>query len=88
MATHSSIFAWRSPWTEQRGRLQPMGLDRSERFTHTSYVASVIKKDVNTLQIHKTPVQASSLDLVLYDLVYLSQGEAGAWKADSIVVKS
>ena len=26
MATHSSIVAWRNPWTEEPGRLQPMGL--------------------------------------------------------------
>ena len=26
MATHSSILAWRNPWTEEPGRLQPMGL--------------------------------------------------------------
>ena len=25
MATHSSILAWRSPWTEERGGLQSMG---------------------------------------------------------------
>ena len=25
-ATHSSILAWRIPWTEEPGRLQPMGL--------------------------------------------------------------
>ena len=25
MATHSSILAWRSPWTEEPGGLQPMG---------------------------------------------------------------
>ena len=25
MATHSSILAWRIPWTEELGRLQPMG---------------------------------------------------------------
>ena len=25
MATHSSIFAWRIPWTEETGRLQSMG---------------------------------------------------------------
>ena len=25
MATHSSIFAWRIPWTEEPGGLQPMG---------------------------------------------------------------
>ena len=28
MATHSSILAWRSPWTEEPGRLQFMGLQR------------------------------------------------------------
>ena len=25
MATHSSIFAWRTPWTEEPGRLQSIG---------------------------------------------------------------
>ena len=25
MATHSSIFAWRIPWTEDPGELQSMG---------------------------------------------------------------
>jgi len=25
MATHSSIFAWRIPWTEKPGGLQPIG---------------------------------------------------------------
>ena len=28
MAIHSSILAWRSPWTEEPGRLQSMGLQR------------------------------------------------------------
>ena len=28
MATHSSILAWRIPWTEERGGLQSMGLPR------------------------------------------------------------
>ena len=28
MATHSSIFAWRIPWTEVLGTLQSMGLKR------------------------------------------------------------
>ena len=27
-ATHSSILAWRIPWTEEPARLQPMGLQR------------------------------------------------------------
>ena len=31
MATHSSIFAWRIPWTEESDRLQSMG---SQRIRH------------------------------------------------------
>ena len=30
MATHSSIVAWRIPWTEELGRLQSMGLQESD----------------------------------------------------------
>ena len=30
MATHSSILAWRIPWTEESGGLQPMGSQRVE----------------------------------------------------------
>ena len=29
MATHSSLLAWRIPWTEEPGRLQSMGLQRA-----------------------------------------------------------
>ena len=29
IATHSSILAWRIPWIEQPGRLQPMGSQRA-----------------------------------------------------------
>ena len=28
MATHSSILAWKIPWTEELGRLQPFGSQR------------------------------------------------------------
>ena len=28
MATHSSTFAWKIPWTEEPGRLQSMGSQR------------------------------------------------------------
>ena len=31
MATHSSILAWRIPWTEESGRLQPI---ESQRVVH------------------------------------------------------
>ena len=39
MATHSSILAWRIPWTEKSGGLQSMGLQSqtqlSDKHTHT-----------------------------------------------------
>ena len=31
MATHSSILAWRIPWTEEPGKLQSMGSQRATR---------------------------------------------------------
>ena len=31
MATHSSILAWRIPWTEEPGRLQSIGLQNRIR---------------------------------------------------------
>ena len=30
MATHSSTLAWKIPWTEKPGRLQSMGLGKSD----------------------------------------------------------
>ena len=30
MAAHSSILAWRIPWTEEPGRLQSMGAQESD----------------------------------------------------------
>ena len=31
MATHSSILSWRTPWTEEPGGLQSLGLQRVGR---------------------------------------------------------
>ena len=38
MATHTSVLAWRVPWTEEPGGLSPCSLKEShatQRFTHT-----------------------------------------------------
>ena len=35
MATHSSILAWRIPWTEELGRLQSMGCKELDMTEHT-----------------------------------------------------
>ena len=37
MATHSSIFAWRIPWTEEPGGLQSIGLQRVNTAEQLSY---------------------------------------------------
>ena len=34
MATHSSILAWRIPWTEELGKLQSMGLQNWTRLSN------------------------------------------------------
>ena len=48
MATHSSILAWRNPWTEKPGGLQSIALqsDRTEATQHTQYadIIQVSKK--------------------------------------------
>ena len=45
MATHSSILAWETPWTEGSGGLQSMGLtkesDMTERLNKNKYYQSI-----------------------------------------------
>ena len=49
MATHSGILAWKIPWTEEPGGLQPMG---SQRVGHySSDYAEDPSKLLNTLNI-------------------------------------
>ena len=43
MATHSSILAWKIPWTEKPGGLQSMGLQRVryDRVTNTLLIENL-----------------------------------------------
>ena len=41
MVTHSSILPWKSPWMEEPGRLQSMGLQESD-MTETKHTHSQI----------------------------------------------
>ena len=41
MATHSSILAWRIPWTEEPGGLQSMGLQRVRHYCGTKTLISI-----------------------------------------------
>ena len=42
MAIHSSTIAWKIPWTEEPGRLQPMELQRVGHTTEWLYLLSQI----------------------------------------------
>ena len=50
MATHSSILAWRIPWTEEPGSYSPWSgkeLDMIERLTHTHTHTGNFKSKTN-----------------------------------------
>ena len=54
VATHSSIRAWKIPWTEEHGRLQSMGSDTTEQlhFSQVEFILDVqswlsIQKSIN-----------------------------------------
>ena len=42
MTTHSSILAWRIPWTEKPSRLQSMGLQRVRQNSATNSFFSLL----------------------------------------------
>ena len=43
LATHSSILAWRIPWTEESGRLQSMGSQKVRHNYHFHFLFLHIK---------------------------------------------
>ena len=50
MATHSSTFAWKTPWTEKPGRLQSMGsrrVDTTEQL-HFHFHFHALEKEMAT----------------------------------------
>ena len=50
-ATHSSILAWKIPWTEETGRLQSMGLQRVVHdWTHTD-TCTILRENSAGLQM-------------------------------------
>ena len=55
MATHSSILAWRIPWTEESGSIQSMGLQRvgNDWVTLPSYFPILWPPDANRRLIRK-----------------------------------
>jgi hypothetical protein len=59
MATHSTILAWKIPWAEEPGRLQPMGSQRvrhNEQLTLLLYYLIYISKFSSFPNIPQYPV--------------------------------
>ena len=44
MATHSSILAWRIPWTEESGGLQFIGRKELDTTEATGHISSIEKR--------------------------------------------
>ena len=70
MATHSSILAWRIPWTEKPGELQSMGSQRvgHDGVTHTHTHTHIM---VIILSLTKVKCSISFLDqliIIFYQL--------------------
>ena len=71
MATHSSILAWETPWTEEPGRLQSMGSQELDMTKHTQYSTvtglgtafSVTDKIISTVYMyHRILIHSSAND--------------------------
>ena len=67
MATQPSILAWRIPWTEEPGKLQPMGLQSQIQF---SDLTAEVAAGLSLSQSHTFPspgisVYPKSPDLLL-----------------------
>ena len=69
METHSSILAWRIPWTEEPGRLESMGLratDTIQRLSHHQNIPNTVDAQApySTLQI----CSSASIDSISHRL--------------------
>ena len=52
MATHSSILAWRAPWTEEPGGLQSMGSQRVGYDLVTEHEVSKRRRLIKSIMVH------------------------------------
>ena len=80
-ATHSSILAWRIPWTEDPGGLQPMGSQRTEATEHS--IAFLIFTCFQLLAepfILSCPIRAQSIFVFYSSNVKSSKQMIGKYK--------
>ena len=53
MATHSSVLAWRIPWTEAPGGLQSTGSQESDMTEEQNHLLAEVYLGGNAIQTHK-----------------------------------
>ena len=58
MATHSSILAWKIPWTEEPGKLQPM---ESQRVRHAHCLRKQLESESETHSVMSDSLQLHGL---------------------------
>ena len=67
MATHSSILAWKIPWTKEPSRLQPIGLQRvrhdwrTNTFTFPSFTGSTALSLSHTFMLQNSEKGSTSI---------------------------
>jgi len=71
MAIHSRTIAWKIPWTEEPGRLQPMG---SQRVGHDGETSLLPMRD-NLQKIILLILNSYILSLVYRKLIMAGKGE-------------
>ena len=68
MATHSSVLAWRSPWTEEPGGLQSVGSQRVGHDLACTHSVQVVESDIekNIYKVEKEDWECLETDLQCY----------------------
>ena len=81
MATHSSILAWKSPWTEEPGGLQSMGLhDRAcvheggGRWVGSNKLVE-LKQNKTTMSYHLSLIRIAIIKMSMKDKCWRGYGE-------------
>ena len=69
IATHSSLLAWRISWTEEPGRLQPMGL---QRVRHDWVINTLETVVANDLMLESVLPRFSSRSFIVSGLTFRS----------------
>ena len=91
MATHSSILSWEIPWTEQPGRLQPMGSQRvrHDRVTNTAvmnqywcirifFISNSFLKIFYVDHIFKVLIESVTIMILVLCFAFLATRPAGS----------